>query len=359
LGARTAKAEFMRGRKKIGFAVVGLGAIARGAVLPAFAHAKNAKLVAVVSRDRLEAAAVARKFRAPAYYTADEFSKCLANPEVSAVYIATPPGAHASYAMQAAAAGKHVLSEKPLAANVEQAAQMVEACRRGGVLLMTAYRKYFEPSCVYLKKLIQNGDLGRVDVIHTAFSELYTPRASLAWLVDPKLAGGGPLMDLGIYCVNTTRWLVKEDPIEVTAQTWTSDAAKFRDVEESVSFRLRFPSGLIVQGSSSYGAVLCSFVFVQGSKGWASLAPAFDFSEERRLTVKIGKKRWIERKFAVRDEFAPELDALAEAIRTNRPVEGDGVQGLRDMIILEAIYKSARNGRSLAIDYSLAGGVGN
>jgi predicted dehydrogenase len=344
----------MVARKKIGFAVVGLGAIARGAVLPAFARAKNAKLIAVVSRDRNEAAAVARKFHASAYYTGEEFSKCLANPEISAVYIATPPGAHASYAVRAAAAGKHVLSEKPLAANVEQAAQMVEACRRNSVLLMTAYRKFFEPSCIYLKKLIHSGELGRIDVIHTAFSELFTPGVSLAWLVDPKMAGGGPLMDLGIYCVNTTRWLVKEDPLEVTAQTWTSDAATFRDVEESISFRLRFPSGLIVQGSSSYGAVLSSFVFVQGSKGWASLAPAYDFSEERRLTAKIGKKRWIERRFAVCDEFAPELDAFAAAIRANRPVEGDGVQGLRDMIILDAIYNSARNGRSVGIDYSAA-----
>lgn len=359
MGARTAKAERMRGRKKIGFAVVGLGAIARGAVLPAFAHAKDAKLVAVVSRDRNEAATVARKFRASAYYTADEFSKCLASPEVSAVYVATPPGAHASYAVQAAAAGKHVLSEKPLAANVEQAAQMVEACRRAGVLLMTAYRKFFEPSCVYLKKLIQSGELGRVDVIHTAFSELFTPGISLAWLVDPKMAGGGPLMDLGVYCVNTTRWLVKEDPVEVSAQTWTSDAATFRDVEESVSFRLRFPSGLIVQGSSSYGAELSSFVFVQGSKGWASLAPAFDFSEARRLTVKIGKKRWIEREFPVCDEFAPELDAFAAAIRKNRPVEADGVQGLRDMIILDAIYGSARIGRTVVIDYGVAKRVEN
>ncbi len=349
----------MRGRKKIGFAVVGLGAIARGAVLPAFARAKNAKLIAVVSRDRGEAAAVARKFRAPAYYTAEEFPKCLANPEISAIYIATPPGAHASYAEQAAAAGKHVLSEKPLAANVEQAVQMVEACRRKHVLLMTAYRKFFEPSCVYLKKLIQSGALGRIDVIHTAFSELFTPGTSLAWLVDPKLAGGGPLMDLGIYCVNTTRWLVNEDPIEVSAQTWTSDAAAFREVEESVSFRLRFPSGLIVQGSSSYGAVLSSFVFVQGSMGWASLAPAFDFSEERRITVKIGKNRWIRRTFPVRDEFAPELDAFAAAIRANRPVEGDGVQGLRDMIILDAIYDSARNGRSSVIDYGAEERVGD
>ncbi len=343
----------MRAQKKVGFAVVGLGAIARGAVLPAFARSKKAKLVAVVSRDKNEAATVARKFRAPFHYTTEGFSKCLANSEVSAVYIATPPGAHAPYAVQAASAGKHVLSEKPLAANVEQAAQIVDACDRNGVLLMTAYRKYFEPSCLYLKQLIQSGDLGRIDVVHTAFSELYTPGRSLAWLVDPTLAGGGPLMDLGIYCVNTTRWLVNEDPIEVSAETWTNRTATFRDVEESISFRLQFPSGLIVQGSSSYGAALSSFVFVQGTKGWASLAPAFDFSEERRLTVKIGK-RWIGRKFPVQDEFAPELDAFAAAIQKNVPVECDGVQGLRDMIVLEAIYNAARKGRSLVIDYGAA-----
>ncbi len=343
----------MRAQKKVGFAVVGLGAIARGAVLPAFARSKKAKLVAVVSRDKNEAATVARKFRAPSYYTAADFSKCLANPEISAIYIATPPGAHASYAVQAASAGKHVLSEKPLAANVEQAAQIVDACARNGVLLMTAYRKYFEPSCLYLKRLIQNGDLGRIDVIHAAFSELYTPGRSLAWLVDPTLAGGGPLMDLGVYCVNTTRWLVNEDPAEVSAQTWTRDTATFRDVEQSISFRLQFPSGLILQGSSSYGAALSSVVFVQGTKGWASLAPAFDFSEERRLVAKIGK-RWIERKFPVQDEFGPELDAFAAAIQKNVPVECDGVQGLRDMIVLEAIYNAARNGRNLVIDYSAA-----
>jgi len=343
--------------KKIGFAVVGLGAIARGSVLPAFARCKKAKLVAVVSRDRNEAATVARKFRAPSYYSADEFSKCLANPQISAVYIATPPGAHAPYVIQAAASGKHVLCEKPLAATVEQSAQMVEACRRNRVLLMTAYRKYFEPSCVYLKKLIQSGDLGRIDVIHTAFSELYSPGASLPWLLDPQVAGGGPLMDLGVYCVNTTRWLVEEDPIEAIAQSWTRNAATFQDVEESISFRLRFPSGLVVQGSASYAAVISSLVFVQGTKGWASLAPAFDFNQERRLIGEIGKRE-IDRKFAIKDEFAPELDAFAAAIQNNTAVKCDGVQGHRDMIILDAIYKSASRSAPVVIDYSQASAAG-
>ena len=217
--------------KKVGFAVVGLGTIAQGFVLPSFAKCKNAKLVAVVSRDKHKATRVARKFKAEAHYSNEEYAACLANPAIDAVFVATPNGLHESFTVRAAQAGKHVLCEKPLAATAEQAARMVEACRRNRVLLMTAYRKYFEPSTLCLKQLIQNGDLGRIDVIHTAFSELYSPGKSLPWLVDSHLAGGGPLMDLGVYCVNTTRWLVEEDPVEVSAQSWSRDTVTFLDVE--------------------------------------------------------------------------------------------------------------------------------
>jgi len=157
-------------------------------------------------------------------------------------------------------------------------------------------------------------------------------------------------MDLGVYCVNTSRWLVKEDPVEVTALAWTHDTARFRDVEEGISFRMRFPSGLVAQGSSTYGAVLSSFVYIQGTKGWVSLTPAFPFDEERRLTGRVGG-RWIERKFKVIDEFALEVDAFASAIQNKRAVDADGVQGHRDMIILDAIYESARKQEPVVIRY--------
>jgi predicted dehydrogenase len=340
----------MNAEKKIGFAVVGLGAIAQSSVLPAFANCKRAKLVALVGSDEKKTVKLAKKFHAEDRYRSDEYAACLANPDIIAVYIATPPGAHAGLTVQAARAGKHVLCEKPLAANLADSAAMVEACRKNGVLLMTAYRKVFEPSTLYVKQLIQRGDLGRIDVIHTAFSELHLPNASLAWLLDSKKAGGGPLMDLGVYCVNTTRWLVEENPVEVTAKSWVHDAARFSDVEQGISFRLQFPSGLVVQGSSSYGAVLSSFIFVQGTKGWLSLSPAFPFDEGRILTGKVGKRQ-IRKKFKVTDEFAPELDAFAAAIQNKRTVEADGVQGHRDMIILDAIYEAARTQESVSIRY--------
>lgn len=340
----------MAAHKKVGFAVVGLGSIAQGSVLPAFSHSKKARLVALVGRDKKKAARLARTLKSPAFYGHEEYATCLADPEVEAVYIATPQGTHAPLAVQAAQAGKHVLCEKPLAATVEQSARMVEACQKNRVRLMTAYRKYFEPGSRFLKKLIQSGDLGRIDVIHTAFSELYVPGKSLRWLLDPKLAGGGPLMDLGIYCVNTTRWLVDEVPFEVNAEDWSHDRRRFRKVEQGISFRLRFPSGLVVQGSTSYGAAMSSLIYIQGTNGWVSMAPAFDFNEERWLTGKI-EGRPIKRQFKMVDEFAPELDAFASAIRKKRKIDPDGVEGHRDMIILHSIYESARNRKPVVIRY--------
>lgn len=337
-------------KNKVGFAVVGLGTIAESSVLPAFENCRKAKLVALVGRDARQTARLARKFYARSQYSIDDYAACLANPEVSAVNVATPQGAHEHLTIQAAEAGKHVLCEKPLAATVKQSAAMVEACRANHVLLMTAYRKYYEPSTLYLKQLIQSGRLGRIDLIHTAFSELHMPGTSIPWLLDAKMAGGGPLMDLGVYCVNTCRWLVEEDPSEVIAQAWVNDTVRFKEVEEGISFRLRFPSELIVLGSSTYGAAPSSFIFVQGTKGWASLLPAFPFDEDRQLVQKIGKKKTL-RNFKVLDEFAPEIDGFAEAIQGGGSVRPDGVQGHRDMIIMDAIYRSAKSKKSIAIKY--------
>jgi predicted dehydrogenase len=282
----------MRAQGKVGFAVVGLGSIAQSAVLPAFAHCKRARLVALVSRDKNKAKRLANKFGVSAYYSAAEFAECLSNPDVRAIYIATPQGEHERFTVETARAGKHVLCEKPLAATLEQSVRMVDACRKNRVLLMTAYRKYFEPSVLYLKKLMKSGKLGRIDIIHTGFSELFTRGRSPDWLVNRKLAGGGPLMDLGIYCVNTARWLLGEDPIEAGALSWRSNKKHFREVEEGISFRLLFPSGTVTLGSSTYSAAPTSFIRVQGAKGWASLSPAFDFAEERRFTARSRAAGW-------------------------------------------------------------------
>jgi predicted dehydrogenase len=342
----------MAGGKRVGYAVVGLGSISQVAVLPAFAHSKKAKLVAVVSGDENKAQNFAEQFKASHAFSYGEFAKCLGNPEVEAVYIATPPGEHEKYAVAAAKAGKHVLCEKPLAATVKQARNMVESCRRNKVRFMTAYRKYFEPSSVTLKGMISKGELGRIDVIHTLFSELRPfGDQSPSWLFSRKLCGGGPLTDLGVYCVNTCRWLVDEDPIAASGTvSWVRDRRRYKQVEEGIAFRLDFRSGLILQGTAAYSAAFSSFVHVHGEKGWAELAPAFAFEEERRLSGKIAG-RWFAKIFKPIDEFALELDYFAECIREGRKPAPDGEQGLRDIIIIDAIYQAAKKGGTVKIKY--------
>jgi predicted dehydrogenase len=336
----------------VGYAVVGLGSISQVAVLPAFAHSRKAKLVAVVSGDKKKASKLAEQFQASRAFSYEEFTKCLGNPEVEAVYIATPPGEHEMYAVAAAKAGKHVLCEKPLAATVKQARNMVDTCHRNKVQFMTAYRKYFEPSSVTLKSMISKGELGRIDVIHTLFSELRPfGDQSPSWLFSRNLCGGGPLTDLGVYCLNTCRWLVSEDPIAASgAVSWVRDRRRYKEVEEGISFRLEFRSGLILQGTAAYSAAFSSFVHVHGEKGWAELAPAFAFEEERRLSGKIAG-RWFAKTFKPIDEFALELDYFAECIREDHTPEPDGEQGLRDIIIIDAIYQAAKNGGTVKIKY--------
>jgi predicted dehydrogenase len=335
--------------KPVGYAVIGLGGFAQRAILPGFGHGKKAKLAALVSGDRSKAKRLAAKFGAAAFYTYEELPACFSHPQVEAVYIATNNGSHAHYAVAAASAGKHVLCEKPMANSVEECRQMLAACRASHARLMIAYRKYFEPSSLELKKLIRSGRLGRLKYIHSAFGIVLRARGRAgAWHLDRKLAGGGSLPDVGVYCVNTIRWLVGEEPLEASAYQWATDPETFSQVDENIAFRLNFPHGLVAQATSSFSAAQSSFLQVHGEKGWAALNPAYPYDEERCLFGRTGG-RWFEKKFKVIDELALELDAFAESIRRQREPEPNGVQGMRDVAVMEAIYQSAREGRTVAI----------
>jgi len=335
--------------KRVGYAVVGLGRFAEHAVLPAFRHSKKARLVAVVSGDERKAKRLAAKFGASDYYSYEDYVLCLNHPQVEAVYIATHNAGHAAYTQQGAASGRHVLCEKPMATTVEDCRQMIQACQGNQVRLMIGYRKYFEPASVELKKLVSSGKLGRLKIIHSAFTIYLPPGGKVPrWHLDRRLAGGGSLVDVGVYCINTVRWLTGKEPAEASAYQWSVDPARFAEVEENVAFRLNFPGGLVLQATASFGAAQASFLHLHGEKGWAALDPAYAYDEERRLFGKIGG-RWFEKKFKVLDEVALELDDFAQCIRHSRQPEPSGVEGLRDVAVMQAVYRSAREGRPVAI----------
>ncbi len=335
--------------KPVGYAVIGLGSISEVAVLPAFRHSKKSRLVALASHDLKRARELAKKFHVKNCYSYDDYERCLSQPDVEAVFIASVNGAHAEQTIRAAAAGKHVLCEKPMANSVADCRRMVEACRQNNVRLMIAYRKYFEPGSVALRKLVKSGKLGRLRHIFSTYTEIVDPVKAKHWQLNPQLAGGGSLMDIGIYCVNSMRWLAGSSPLEATASAWTDDPQRFSGVEDSIAFRLTHPGGLVCQGTSSYSAQAASFVQVHGDKGWAALNPAFAFEEERRLFGKI-QGRWFEQKFKVIDEFALELDGFAACVRQGRDPEPDGMEGLRDMATVEAIYRSVRENRTVTVE---------
>jgi predicted dehydrogenase len=345
--------------KHIGYAVVGLGSLAEVAVLPAFRKSKHSKLVALVSHDGKRAMQLGAKFGVKACYAYEDYDRCLGRPDVDAVFLASVNGAHAEQTIRAAAAGKHVLCEKPMANTVQDCRRMVDACRENRVRLMIAYRKYFEPGSVALKKLILSGKLGHLRHIFSTYTEIVDPIKARNWQLNQKLAGGGSLMDIGIYCVNTMRWLAGSDPIDASAHSWTDDPKRFGEVEDSISFRLTHPEGLVCQGTSSYSAQAASFVQVHGDKGWAALNPAFAFEEERRLFGKI-QGRYFERTFKVIDEFALELDVFAQCVQRGQAPEPDGMEGLRDIATVQAVYRSARENRTVPIevDPRVTGGVG-
>jgi predicted dehydrogenase len=338
----------MASGKRIGFAVVGLGHISEVAILPAFRHSRKTKLVALVSGDAKKAQRLAKKFGASDYYTYDDYVLALNHPQVDAVFIATTNGTHAEYTVRAARAGKHVLCEKPMANSVAECQQMIEACRARNVRLMIAYRKYVEPASVLLKRMIRSGRLGRLRLMHSAFTFTLPlgPLRNPGWHLNRQQAGGGALVDVGIYCVNTGRWMVGSDPVEVSGRGWTHKPEYYREVEEHMAFELRFPQGISLQASCSFGAAQSSILHVIGEKGWATLNPAYEFAKFRRLCGEIGG-RWFEREFPALDEFALELDTFADAIRRGRDPEPDGREGLKDVAIMQAIYKSAAEGRPL------------
>jgi predicted dehydrogenase len=326
-----------------------MGSIAEVAVLPAFRKCTKARLVALVSHDLARARQLGKKFGVKNCYAYEDYDQCLRQPGVDAVFVASVNEAHAEQTVRAAAARKHVLCEKPLANTVADCRRMVEACRAHKVLLMTAYRKYFEPGSVALKKLVSSGKLGRLRHIFSTYTEIVDPVKARHWQLNSQLAGGGSLMDIGIYCVNHMRWLAGSVPLEASASRWTDDPQRFKQVEDSIAFRLMHPDGLVCHGTSSYSSMAASFVQVHGSKGWAALNPAFAFEEERRLFGKI-QGRWFEQKFRVIDEFLLELNAFADCIRRGRDPEPNGVEGMQDMATIEAIYRSARENRTVPVE---------
>ena len=329
------------GGRSIGWCIVGLGRISMDHFMPGVKLGQKGRITALVSGHRLKAMTQAVMYGVPskAIYSYENFDEIRDNKEIDAVYIALPNSMHAEYTIRAAKAGKHVLCEKPMATSVADSKAMIEACNAAGKKLMIAYRCQYEPTNLKAIEMIRSGALGSVQAIESANG--FNIRAG-EWRLNRKLAGGGPLMDVGIYSLNACRYLTGEEPHELSAYSSVIDHdGRFNEVEENVSWTMKFPSGIVASCNTSYGASMNGYYRVHGSKGTLELLPAFGY-EGLRLTAEIGRQKTDEPS-PEKDpaHFTREADYFADCIFQNKTPKSDGEEGLRDMQLMSRIYESA------------------
>ncbi|MBV9762333.1 MAG: Gfo/Idh/MocA family oxidoreductase [Acidobacteriaceae bacterium] len=332
--------------RKFGYCIVGLGRISLGHFMPACRMSQTCQVAALVSGHRDKAEKTAAEYNVPLknIYNYQNFDEIADNPAIDAVYIALPNSMHAEYSVRAANALKHVLCEKPMATSVKDAQNMIAASKAANRKLMIAYRCQYEPTNLHAIQLIRDGRLGVIQAIESANG--FNEHAG-EWRLDKKLAGGGPLMDVGIYSLNACRYLTGEEPASLEAYCSVIDKdTRFRDVEETCSWTMKFPSGILASCNTTYGANMPGFFRVHGSKGMIHMEPAFAY-EGLRLTAKIQGEPPIDEPNQQKDpyQFLLEADDFADCCIHGKEPKANGEEGLRDMQYMAQIYKSC--GRSL------------
>jgi predicted dehydrogenase len=327
-------------RGKVRYAVVGLGHIAQVAALPAFAHArKNSELVALVSGDEEKRSALARRHGVARTWSYDEYDLCLRSGDVDAVYIALPNSLHREYAERAARHGVHVLCEKPMAVTADDCRAMIAAADKHEVRLMIAYRLHFEEANLRAVELARSGKLGDLRL----FDSVFTMQARSGNIRLEAELGGGPLYDIGVYCINAARYLFGSEPEEVMAYTTRRRDRRFEEVEEMASALLRFPGDRLATFTCSFGAADVSAYSLVGTKGTLRMDPAYEYAQALRHEVVIDGKKTV-RTFPKRDQFAPEFLYFSSCILDDREPGPSGTEGLNDIRIIEAIQRAAENG---------------
>ncbi|MEO5971262.1 MAG: Gfo/Idh/MocA family oxidoreductase [Bdellovibrionia bacterium] len=331
---------------KLRFAVVGLGHIAQIAILPGFLHTKESQLVALVSSDKKKLKVLGKKYGVKNLYSYELYDHLLKSGKIDAVFIALPNHLHKDFTIRAARAGIHVLCEKPMAVTSEECREMIQACEKSKIKLMIAYRLHVEESHLKTIQLIHTerklGDLKIFQSIHCQTVRLQNIRTL------PVSQGGGPTYDIGIYDINAARYIFRDEPISLFAQSSCSEQWPLDDVEETMSVTLNFPGGRIASIIFSFGAFNSDTFRIIGTKGELSLDPAYTYLGAKTLKgmIRNKSKTW---KFQARDHFAGETDYFSNCVLNNSQIEPSGQEGLADIRIIEAILESAQTGKVIKL----------
>jgi predicted dehydrogenase len=328
-------------KKPVGYAVIGLGTIS-DIFMRACAKSQTAKVTArVTGHPDTKGVKYAAMYGIPktSIYTYETFDRILDNKDVDAVYVGLPNSMHCEYTMRAARAAKHILCEKPMAISSRECRQMIDACRQATVKLMIGYRVHYDPTWTQAIQIIGSGNFGQLESFQGGF---FGQMPAGAWRLSRKLGGGGALMDLGIYPLNAIRHITGEEPTDFTAVLATRDqSGRFSEVEQSMEWTMKFPSGIIASCGCSYGQRGPNFLSVNGEKGYLVMEPAFNY-DGVHLRGEVGGRQIEQLGTGVLPfQFTLEAEHFADCIRNNKQPESPGEEGLKDMLAIEAIYKAA------------------
>ena len=326
-------------------AIMGLGSYGTR-VAEAMKDCTKAKLVGVISGTPAKITAWQAKYNIPEknFYNYENYDNIKNNPDIDAVYIITPNAQHKDQAIRVAKAGKHVISEKPMALNAKEGELMIAACKKAGVKLLVGYRMHFEPKTLEVIRMRKDGELGKIMFFQGLCGFRIGDPAQ--WRLNKKLSGGGSMMDIGIYAVNGSRYMVGEEPIWVTAQETKTDRVKFKEgVDETIQFQFGFPSGAVASCLSTYAMNGLDRFYLNAEKGFAEMQPSTGYGPIK------GKTNKGELDFPHVTHQTVQMDRMSEIILEGKQstVPVDGQEGLKDLKIIDAIYAAVKSGKKISL----------
>ena len=338
----------MAKNNKVRYGVVGLGHIAQVAVLPAFKSAKkNSVLAALVTDDPVKAKKLAKKYKVENVYSYDQYDELLTTGVVDALYICLPNHMHTEYTLRALEAGIHVLCEKPLAPTAEECRKIDQAAKKANRRMMTAYRLHFEASSLEALKLVKAGKLGDLRYFTAEFSYQVTYINNIRL---KKEAEGGPVWDIGIYCINAARALFQAEPQEVFAYAARRPGDKrFSEVPETVAVMMKFPDEKFANFTCSFGADTASTHTIRGTKGSVRVENAYEYAGARKLIFTKDGETEVTKNFKKADQFAPEVIYFSDCVLKSKDPEPSAREGMNDVKVIQAIYESIETSRPVKL----------
>lgn len=337
--------------QQIGYAVIGLGHLTLGEILPALKECKKSKIAALVSGhpEKLKKTGLMYNVPESSQYSYENFDEIANNDDVNAVFIVLPNSMHKEFTIRSAKAGKHVLCEKPMAISSDECREMIEACEAASVKLMIAYRIQYEPFNTYVKNQIKEKAIGTVKFVEAQNGQ--SSGNPDHWRYKKSLSGGGALPDIGIYCLNTTRFILDAEPEEVFAYQYSNPKdPHFKEIDEMVNWQMKFPGGVVAQCSTSYQIHTSKRYRVVGDEGWLNLDNAYGYVGQKLLHGKPEEHTPVQ-EISIKhvNQFAQEMDYFSDCILNDTQPYTSGEVGLQDQIIIEAIYESAKTGKAVSL----------